>query len=111
MNSNNDVQKAYEIAKKRVKKERDFYIHLAIYVAINIAILFFKDRLLYFIDASEKDAEFFQWWNFSNIITPLVWGIGLFSHWLWAFEKIFVFSKDWEERKIKKMMEDDNLNK
>lgn len=110
MYSNNDEKKAYDAAKKRVEKEREFYIHLAVYIVINISILIFKDKVLYFIDTDEKDADFFKWWHFSNLVTPIIWGIGLLFHGLWAFEKIFVFNKDWEERKIKKLMEDDNNN-
>ncbi len=107
MNMNENEQKAYQAAKKRVEKERDFYIHLAIYIVINIALFFFKTKLLVFIGTDDKDVDFLKWWNFSNIITPLAWGIGLFCHWLWAFEKVFLFSKNWEEKKIKKMMEED----
>lgn len=110
MYTDKEEQKAYEAAKKRVEKERDFYIHLVVYVVINIAILFFKEKILVFIEPDEKDAVFFTWWNFGNIITPVAWGVGLLLHGLWAFEKTPLFGKKWEEKKIQKLMKEDDIN-
>ena len=44
--------------------------------------------------------------NFGVYSTPLFWGIGLFFHWFGVFGTKFLgFGKDWEERKIKELME------
>lgn len=101
--------KAYKEAKKRVEKEKGFYTHVAVYIIINIAIFFFKEKMLVTIDPNPNDKGFYNWWNWSNIATPLLWGIGLFFHWLCTFKKTFMFNKKWEERKIKKLMEEDDF--
>jgi hypothetical protein len=38
------------------------------------------------------------------------WGIGLAAHWLGVFGKNIVFSKAWEERKIKEFMDKDKFD-
>ena len=67
-------QQAYEKAKKRVEARIGFYIHLAVYVGVNV--------LLIIINLSVSPQQlWFQW--------PLLgWGIGLFFHGM----SIFVFS-------------------
>ncbi|WP_271782459.1 2TM domain-containing protein [Aquimarina algiphila] len=102
---NHEDLKAYEKAKKRVKNEKDFFGHLVTYIVINIAIFFFKQKILMLIDVDVKDKDFLSWWSFGNLATPIFWGIGLFFHWLWAFQKSFIFNKKWEERKTKEFMD------
>ncbi|GAA4274891.1 2TM domain-containing protein [Aquimarina gracilis] len=103
--------KNYKRAKKRVEDEKGFHIHLVIYILINIAILFFRYRILVYINADTKDEDFFFWWRFGTIITPVSWGIGLFFHWLWAYKKTFLFNKKWEKKKIKKILEEEEEKK
>jgi hypothetical protein len=71
---NMENQQAYEKAKKRVEARIGFYIHLAVYVGVNV--------LLIIINLSVSPQQlWFQW--------PLLgWGIGLFFHGM----SIFVFS-------------------
>ncbi len=104
-----EQNKAYEEAKKRVENEKGFYIHLIAYMLLNIAILFFKYKILLFINADIKDEGFIGWWRLGNILTPVIWGIGLLFHWLWAFKKTFLFNDKWEKKKIKKIIEEDDL--
>ncbi|MDY8137388.1 2TM domain-containing protein [Aquimarina sp. 2201CG5-10] len=108
MNSDNE-RIIYEKAKKRVEEEKGFYIHIVVYIVINLALFFFKQRLAILIDPEANNEDFRIWWNWSNIITPLAWGIGLFFHWLWAFKKTILFNNNWEEKKIKKIMEEDDI--
>ncbi len=111
-------EKAYEKAKKRLEDEKGFYSHLAIYIVINIALLFFMSKLAIFIDTHNGDPEFRNWRFWNTILIPSIWGIALLGHGLWVFkEKFFLkklfkksfFSKDWEERKIKEFMNKDKF--
>ena len=88
----------YGRAKKRVDEMKGFYIHLAVYLAINIFIL---------INIGIQTNDFWHWGHF---ITPFFWGIGLFFHWFNTFGKNPLFGKDWEERKIKELMDKDRDN-
>jgi hypothetical protein len=42
------------------------------------------------------------------IYTLIGWGIGVIGHALSVFGNIFMFSKDWEDKKIKALMEEEN---
>ncbi|WP_271406139.1 2TM domain-containing protein [Tenacibaculum soleae] len=88
----------YIQAKKRVKKIKGFYTHLTIYCIVIPTIIF----------ANLKFEPHFHWFWFSLI----GWGIGLFSHWLsvFGFQKIGI-GKNWEERKIKEIMNEGKNNK
>ncbi len=108
-----DKVKVYKRAKKRMIEERSFYTHAAIYVVMNVVILFFKIELSDYLD-SERYSNILVW----NIIsTPILWGLGLLGHGLWTFRdknglgKLFnrsVFSKKWEEQKIKELINENN---
>ena len=92
----------YQEALKRVKKIRGFYTHLAVYVVINIMIFIVNIQNL---DAGES---YFKLENFS---TAFFWGIGLLSHGLSVYIPGIIMGKDWEEKKIKELMEKDKNEK
>ena len=82
-------QEAYEKARKRVEAKIGFYIHLGIYVGVNILLV-----IINLLTSRE-----FLWFVF-----PLLgWGIGVLFHGL----GVFVFSKESaiKERMIRKEME------
>ncbi|MFD2445307.1 2TM domain-containing protein [Bacillus sp. CGMCC 1.16607] len=82
----------YLRAKKRVQNLKAFYIHLTVYVLVNI--------MLFVINLS-SDAG--NWW----FIYPLGgWGIGLLVHAVTTFA-FGNFGSDWEERKIKEYTDKD----
>jgi len=89
-----DNQEAYQRAKRRVEAKIGFYIHLAVYVGVNI--------LLIVINLSTSPQYiWFKW--------PLLgWGIGLFFHGM----SIFVFSgktfRGMKEKMIEKEMKRDS---
>ncbi|WP_418653136.1 2TM domain-containing protein [Tenacibaculum soleae] len=88
----------YIQVQKRVKKIKGFYTHLTIYCIVIPIIIF----------ANLKFEPHFHWFWFSLI----GWGTGLFCHFL----SVFVFSKtsivkNWEERKIKEIMNEGKNNK
>lgn len=96
----NFEQQRYEKAKKRVEREKGFYSHLTVYIVINLALLFINSDFL--------DQGFNNWFQWHLYATPLFWGIGLFFHWLCAFQRSFIFNKKWEERKAKEFMDQED---
>ena len=90
-------QENYDRARKRVQKLKGFYIHLLVYVVINIG-------LLISIYAVLGKGDF---WQAGHFITPLFWGIGLLLHWLNAYDYTPVLGRKWEERKIREYMKRD----
>ena len=89
--------KYYE-ALKRVKKIKGFYTHAFVYVIINAIIVIIN------IQDLEVGESYFQWQNF---ITLFFWGIGLLAHGLSVFLPGMILGSNWEERKIKELMEDE----
>ena len=94
INNQDDIR--YLEAKKRVKKLKGFYSHLTIYVLVNLLIVFIN------IQDLKPGESYFQYKNF---ITLFFWGIGLVAHALSVFVPQFVLGKDWEERKIREIMD------
>ncbi len=96
-----------EKAIKKLTILKGFYSHLVVYLIINLlGLLFF---LMYGVANMDKladlDPNIREWLSWNVILTPLLWGIGLFFHWLYAFQKKPSSLRDWEERQIKKYME------
>lgn len=86
----------YQQAKKQVDKLRGFYGHLFSYVAVNILIVFFNYYNL-------KPGE--TYFQFKNFMTATFWGIGLLIHALFVFCSRLSFFRNWEERKIRELMD------
>ncbi|ARN76841.1 hypothetical protein BST97_01850 [Nonlabens spongiae] len=88
-------QERYTAAKEQVGEIRGFYHHLLIYIVINAGIAY----LNYFIDQ----------WAFPWFLFPLGgWGLGVIGHAIGTFNLNPFLSKDWEERKIKEIVEKEN---
>ena len=98
MENLNSDQIRYEVAVKRVKKLKGFYTHALVYIVINIIIVINNMQSL------ESGESYFQ---FKNFFTAFFWGIGLLAHAMGTFIPYFILGKDWEERKIKELMEKD----
>ena len=92
----------YEEAVKRVKKIKGFYTHAIVYVVINLMIVILNIQNL------NEGESYFQ---FKNFITVFFWGIGLLAHAMATFVPYFILGKEWEERKIKELMEKEKANK
>jgi hypothetical protein len=93
---NNDADReAYKMAQIKVKKLKNFYVHLIVYVLVNGFLLLSRYNNL---DAHES---FFTFHTFS---TAFYWGIGLVAHGTTVFVPNFIFGKNWEDRKMKQFM-------
>lgn len=99
-------ERKYLLAKKRVDKIKGFYYHLLWYVIVNV---FVSSVIVYGLmkDDSESFSEAIS--NFGVYSTWIFWGIGVFFHWMGVFGQNKVFSKKWEEKKLKEFMNDDKF--
>lgn len=83
-------ENAYFKAKQRVKDLKEFYGNLISYCVVIPFLIFIN---------------YYTYWDFQWFWFPLFgWGIGLTIH---AFS-VFGYGSDWEERKIKELMEKDH---
>lgn len=82
----------YLRAKKRVENLKAFYIHLTVFILVNL--------MLFFINILTDPSELW-------FLYPLGgWGIGIAIHGLTIFSAGKLGS-EWEERKIKEYMDED----
>ena len=82
----------HEETKRRVKALRDFYKNLVTYIGVNV--------LLIVINLITSPGSLWFYW------VTIFWGIGIVIH----GAKVFLFKdkflgKEWEERKIKEILE------
>ena len=96
MTTETDKSYRYKLVQKRVKKIKGFYVHLLVYLFINIAI---------FIMSSRDDGILEALTEIGNYSTAFFWGIGLLAHWCDVFMPNIFFGKEWEEKKIREIME------
>lgn len=105
MNNQNHLSREeirYQEALKRVKKIKGFYSHVMVYVIINTMLLVVKYNNL------DPGETFWEWKHFSTVF---FWGIGLVAHGLSVFMPAFMMGKNWEERKIRELMDKEKSNK
>ncbi len=82
----------YQNAKKRVAALKKFYVHLGVYVLVNIS-LFLRNIII------SPDRLWFYW--------PLLgWTIAIVLHALSVFSFGRPLGADWEEKKIAEFMEE-----
>jgi len=91
----------YQEALRSVKKVKGFYTHLIVFVVVNTMILIVK------IQSLAPGESYFQMEVFSVLV---FWGIGLLAHALSVFLPTVLLGKDWEEKKIKELMDRDKNN-
>jgi uncharacterized integral membrane protein len=97
MKQTETYQEKYARAKARVEEIKSFYNHVLVYIVINAAIA----GLNYYDNG----------WSFPWFLFPLLgWGIGLISHAASAYRWNPFTHKDWEQRKIQELMEEDANN-
>ncbi|MGO3184048.1 MAG: 2TM domain-containing protein [Aequorivita sp.] len=86
-------EKKYKLAKKQLEKLKGFYIHLAIYI-IFIPVLIYLNII---------SRAGFPW----ALFPILGWGFGIMGHASETFNYNPFFGKNWEERKIRELMNKD----
>lgn len=93
MHTNNENDIRYLQAKRRVKRMKGFYIHATVYVLVN----------LFIIAGNTQEGESLL--NMDNYWTAIFWGIGILAHGISVFMPNLFLGKDWEERKIRELMD------
>ena len=86
----------YNLAMEKVKRIEGFYNHLLAYIIFNTIIILTNNH------GKIGTSEF---WSFQTFSVAFFWGIGLLAHWISVFGQHFIVSRNWEERKIKQLME------
>ncbi|MBO0589939.1 2TM domain-containing protein [Cellulophaga sp. E16_2] len=98
-----------ERAQKRVATLKGFYDHLTIYLIINILVFIFKGKFIITLLSKEAlgNPQILNWINWNVYGAPIIWGIGVLIHGLVVFKIRPSFLSKWEDRKIKKYMNEE----
>jgi len=96
MENNREQHLRYREAEKRMKKIKGFYIHAMVFFFVNVFIIASKA-----IDPDPGEV----FWEWDLLSLPFVWGIGLAVHGFSIFMPAFILGRDWEEKKIKELMD------
>lgn len=83
----------YLEAQKRVKRLKGFYIHATVYVLVNLFLIGNN------VQRGKNLSDIDNYW------TAIFWGIGLLGHALSVFLPNMIMGKDWEEKKIRELMD------
>ena len=94
---NQQQSTAYIRAKRRVKEIKDFYNHLAVFLIVNTLII----MVVWYYDGPIWFTLFFAAGG---------WAIGLLAHALKTFQWNPFLSKDWEQRKMNELMNNNESN-
>lgn len=100
---NYNPDERYNLAFKRVKRIKGFYVHFLVYILVNTFIII--------ANRNENFVGNNNFWSFETFSTALFWGIGLLAHGLSVFGRNLFFGQNWEERKIQEFMEKDKTEK
>ena len=87
---------AYKRAKCKVREIKGFYYNLLCYCIVIPTLIY----------VNLTWSPHFHWFWFSTV----GWGTGLIFHGMGAFGYIPFLGRDWEERKLKELMDKDNTN-
>ena len=97
MENNYQEEERYFKARKRVEEIKGFYGNLIAYIVVNIGLMVLN--LL-----TSPGYLWFFW-------PMLGWGIGVLFHGMKVFNYMPFFGKDWEEQKIKELMDKEEQTK
>jgi len=97
MERNYTEEERYNLAKKRVQEVKGFYGNLTAYIVVNI--------FLVIVNLMTSPEHLWFYWPM------LGWGIGVLFHGLRVFNYMPFLGKDWEERKMKEFLEEEERRK
>ncbi len=100
-------EQKYILARKRVERISKFYKHLAVYIVVNTFLS------IIFIVGDINDGDSFTQAVFynNNYKIWFYWGIGIVFNAINVFGISYFFNRDWEKRKIKQYMEEQNYRR
>ena len=88
------------LASKKIERIKSFYTHLGAYISINIVLF-----ILMMSGAVNVHPTF---WQTTFTITAGLGALGVAGHGLGVFGHRLLLSKNWEERKLKQLLDKEN---
>lgn len=98
-NEMTDEQRAYRVARHKVRRLRGWYLHAMVYLAVNGAFW-----LVFLANGAESLTR--HGWPRPLPMT-LGWGLGLLIHGALVWSSTSGFGRQWESRKVDEFMRDE----
>jgi uncharacterized membrane protein YraQ (UPF0718 family) len=100
----NIKESTHKQAEKRVKRIRNFYNHLQIFVIIMAPILLFSNAIIGFFESYIDNVNTLEWVKANIWINALLWFIGVAIHGLFVFKDKVNLTDKWEKNKVAEFM-------
>ena len=91
-------------AEKRVKRIRDFYNHLQVFVIVMVILLLFSNTIIEFFESHIDNPNWLKWLRANIWNNALLWFVGLLIHGFFTFKYKIGFIDKWEEKKVQEFM-------
>lgn len=95
--------KYFEI-KKRIKKQRNFYNHLQVFVIVMLVLLLFSNTIFNFFESYVHNPNSLKWARANIWVNALIWFVVIVVQGIYAFKYKIPFIDNWEQKKIKEFM-------
>lgn len=95
---------SYQEAEKRVKKIRNFYNHLQIFVIMMLVLVFCSGMIIRFFEERISNPGSLRWIESNIWINALLWFFGLAIHGIYVFKFNVNIIDKWEKKKLDEIM-------
>jgi uncharacterized membrane protein (DUF485 family) len=102
----NKKDTVYLEAEKRVKKIKNFYNHLQIFVIMMLVLVLFSDMIISFFEAHISSPDSLRWIKANIWVNVLLWLFGLVIHGIYVFKFKANAIDRWEKKKLDEIMKE-----
>ena len=91
-------------AENRVRRIRNFYNHLQVFVIVMLVFLLFSNTIIEFFESHIDNPNWLKWLRANIWINVLIWFIVVAFQGLLAFKYKIGFIENWEQKKVQEFM-------
>ena len=109
METDLQYQQRLDNAKRRVQAIKEFYNHLRTFITVFfiMAVLYIFEVEPFILIWDVFEGEFLRWIELNILVGLGIWVLVLVVHGIVAYRYRFNFLKDWEERQIQKILNEE----
>ena len=96
----------YNTAQKKIKKIRNFYNHLQIFVVVMLVLALFSNTIVGFFENRIANNSSLDWVKANIWVNALLWFVGVVIHGLFTFKDSLNFVDKWEKNKVDEFMKE-----
>ena len=102
----NRKETVYLETEKKVKKIKNFYNHLQIFVIMMFVLVVFSDMIISFFEARISNPDSLRWIKTNIWVNVLLWLLSLVIHGIYAFKFKANVIDNWEKKKIDEILKE-----